>query len=233
MVAVSTSETSVNFYQTTRRNNPEDRHLRSYIFFKPGVPRCSHDYPHYYEKQPRNMSHFVKEVSSKPDPPWIRPEVLWHKPTLTSCSAWISPLLTVRTGLHFYLPCVYFFPCGQQLMDYSTSIYTLHNSSTQHNLPGLLLYVCHCRKGFQSATWRGEVTMRFSRIQQEKWTIKQHQPLWEAYFYHKKEEHNLGIKSVEQYCKICVNDGTFSVCLLFLWNYNSLLINQLTHCRLV
>jgi hypothetical protein len=26
--AASTSETSVNFYQTTRRNNPEDNHLR-------------------------------------------------------------------------------------------------------------------------------------------------------------------------------------------------------------
>jgi hypothetical protein len=29
MEAVSTSETSVNFYQTTRRNIPEDRHLPS------------------------------------------------------------------------------------------------------------------------------------------------------------------------------------------------------------
>jgi hypothetical protein len=29
MEAVSTSQTSVNFYQTTRRNNPEDSHLRS------------------------------------------------------------------------------------------------------------------------------------------------------------------------------------------------------------
>jgi hypothetical protein len=29
MVAASTSETSVNFYQTTRRNNPEDSHLQS------------------------------------------------------------------------------------------------------------------------------------------------------------------------------------------------------------
>jgi hypothetical protein len=28
MEAVSTSETSVNFYQTTRRNIPEDSHLR-------------------------------------------------------------------------------------------------------------------------------------------------------------------------------------------------------------
>jgi hypothetical protein len=27
MEAASTSETSVNFYQTTRRNNPEDSHL--------------------------------------------------------------------------------------------------------------------------------------------------------------------------------------------------------------
>jgi hypothetical protein len=27
--AASTSETSVNFYQTTRRNNPEDSHLHS------------------------------------------------------------------------------------------------------------------------------------------------------------------------------------------------------------
>jgi hypothetical protein len=29
MEAVSTSETSVNFYQTTRRNIPEDSHLRT------------------------------------------------------------------------------------------------------------------------------------------------------------------------------------------------------------
>jgi hypothetical protein len=29
MEAQSTSETSVNFYQTTRRNNPEDSHLRN------------------------------------------------------------------------------------------------------------------------------------------------------------------------------------------------------------
>jgi hypothetical protein len=27
MEAINTSETSVNFYQTTRRNNPEDSHL--------------------------------------------------------------------------------------------------------------------------------------------------------------------------------------------------------------
>jgi hypothetical protein len=30
MEAASTSETSVNFYQTTRRYNPEDSHLRTY-----------------------------------------------------------------------------------------------------------------------------------------------------------------------------------------------------------
>jgi hypothetical protein len=29
MEAASTSETSVNFYQTTRRNNPEDSHLHN------------------------------------------------------------------------------------------------------------------------------------------------------------------------------------------------------------
>jgi hypothetical protein len=29
MEAASTSETSVNFYQTTRRNNPEDSHLQA------------------------------------------------------------------------------------------------------------------------------------------------------------------------------------------------------------
>jgi hypothetical protein len=29
MEAVSASETSVNFYQTTRRNNPEDSHLHT------------------------------------------------------------------------------------------------------------------------------------------------------------------------------------------------------------
>jgi hypothetical protein len=30
MVAAGTSETSENFYQTTRRYNPEDRHLRTH-----------------------------------------------------------------------------------------------------------------------------------------------------------------------------------------------------------
>jgi hypothetical protein len=30
MEAASTSETSVNFYQTTRRYNPEDSHLRTH-----------------------------------------------------------------------------------------------------------------------------------------------------------------------------------------------------------
>jgi hypothetical protein len=30
MEAASTSETSVNFYQTTRRNNPEDSHLHNF-----------------------------------------------------------------------------------------------------------------------------------------------------------------------------------------------------------
>jgi hypothetical protein len=32
MEAASISETSVNFYQITRRNNPEDSHLRSFYF---------------------------------------------------------------------------------------------------------------------------------------------------------------------------------------------------------
>jgi hypothetical protein len=31
MEAASTSETSVNFYQTTRRNNPEDSHLNIWV----------------------------------------------------------------------------------------------------------------------------------------------------------------------------------------------------------
>jgi hypothetical protein len=31
MEAVSTSETSINFYQTTRHNNPEDSHLHKEI----------------------------------------------------------------------------------------------------------------------------------------------------------------------------------------------------------
>jgi hypothetical protein len=31
MKAASTSETSVNFYQTTRRNIPEDCHLQSFV----------------------------------------------------------------------------------------------------------------------------------------------------------------------------------------------------------
>jgi hypothetical protein len=30
--AASTSETSVHFYQTTRRNNPEDSHLEANLF---------------------------------------------------------------------------------------------------------------------------------------------------------------------------------------------------------
>jgi hypothetical protein len=30
MEAASTSETSVNFYQTTRRNNPEDSHVHTH-----------------------------------------------------------------------------------------------------------------------------------------------------------------------------------------------------------
>jgi hypothetical protein len=32
MEAASTSETSVNFYQTIRRNNPEDSHLQKSVF---------------------------------------------------------------------------------------------------------------------------------------------------------------------------------------------------------
>jgi hypothetical protein len=34
MEAASTSETSVNFYQTIRRNNPEDSHLQIFIKLK-------------------------------------------------------------------------------------------------------------------------------------------------------------------------------------------------------
>jgi hypothetical protein len=34
MEAAKTSENSVNFYQTTRRYNPEDSHLFSFSFFK-------------------------------------------------------------------------------------------------------------------------------------------------------------------------------------------------------
>jgi hypothetical protein len=33
MEAASTSETSVNFYQTTRRNNPEDSHLHFTLLY--------------------------------------------------------------------------------------------------------------------------------------------------------------------------------------------------------
>jgi hypothetical protein len=33
MKAASTSETSINFYQTTRRNNPEDSHLLVLVRF--------------------------------------------------------------------------------------------------------------------------------------------------------------------------------------------------------
>jgi hypothetical protein len=32
MQAASTSETSVNFCQTTRRNNPEDSHLQEHLY---------------------------------------------------------------------------------------------------------------------------------------------------------------------------------------------------------
>jgi hypothetical protein len=35
MEAESTSETSVYFYQTTRRNNPEDSHPSSYLYLAP------------------------------------------------------------------------------------------------------------------------------------------------------------------------------------------------------
>jgi hypothetical protein len=35
--AASTCETSVNFYQTTRRNNPEDSHLHSYFHCTKGL----------------------------------------------------------------------------------------------------------------------------------------------------------------------------------------------------
>jgi hypothetical protein len=34
MEAASTSETSVNFYQTTRLNNPEDSHLQFVLLFR-------------------------------------------------------------------------------------------------------------------------------------------------------------------------------------------------------
>jgi hypothetical protein len=37
MEAVITSEASENFYQTTRRNNPEDSHLQSAEFFFSGL----------------------------------------------------------------------------------------------------------------------------------------------------------------------------------------------------
>jgi hypothetical protein len=33
MEAASTSETPVNFYQTTRRNNPEDSHIKVIYYF--------------------------------------------------------------------------------------------------------------------------------------------------------------------------------------------------------
>jgi hypothetical protein len=46
MEAASTSETSVNFYQTTRRNNPEDSHLQEIpCFFSTPARPCSHDPP--------------------------------------------------------------------------------------------------------------------------------------------------------------------------------------------
>jgi hypothetical protein len=34
MEAASTSETAVNFYQTTRHNNPEDSHLQTLLLSK-------------------------------------------------------------------------------------------------------------------------------------------------------------------------------------------------------
>jgi hypothetical protein len=43
MEAASTSETMVNFYQTTQRYNPEDSHLRtlSRLYLSLDVPLCS------------------------------------------------------------------------------------------------------------------------------------------------------------------------------------------------
>jgi hypothetical protein len=43
MEAVQTSETSVNLHRSTRRYNPEDRRLRSCIFFAVGHVNVSWD----------------------------------------------------------------------------------------------------------------------------------------------------------------------------------------------
>jgi hypothetical protein len=41
MEAASTSETSVNFYQTPRRNNPDDSHLQDSIVYDYGLYPCT------------------------------------------------------------------------------------------------------------------------------------------------------------------------------------------------
>jgi hypothetical protein len=43
MEAAGTSETSVNFYQTTRRNNPEDNHLNEVDFWSLFLKMESHN----------------------------------------------------------------------------------------------------------------------------------------------------------------------------------------------
>jgi hypothetical protein len=42
--AASTSETSVNFYQTTRRNNSEDSHLLAYLNTQVGGPSFEYNF---------------------------------------------------------------------------------------------------------------------------------------------------------------------------------------------
>jgi hypothetical protein len=42
-----TSETLANFYQTTRRNNPEDSHLNLYLLFRSPGRNLNHGSPKY------------------------------------------------------------------------------------------------------------------------------------------------------------------------------------------
>jgi hypothetical protein len=62
MKAASTSETSVNFYQTTRRNNPEDSHLhtRCRVNLKSQLP-----YKPEYKAAPKATPYFSNEKIRK------------------------------------------------------------------------------------------------------------------------------------------------------------------------
>jgi hypothetical protein len=62
--AASTSETSVNFYQTTRRNNPEDSHLHT---------RCSENLKSRPRRANFTLSNLKKDYTYKSSWPTIKP----------------------------------------------------------------------------------------------------------------------------------------------------------------